>query len=134
MKSIGERIKDCRKIKGFTQEQLAKATRISVMSIRRYESGERLANVEILQRIANALGISLSDLTNAQIFYGQDGEFRGVVGYEQDVRPFIEEKRSAEMATSEDALCALFRDLNVRGKKTAIERVQELTEIPKYKK
>ena len=46
MKIIGEQIRQHRKVKGLTQEELAKASDLSTMSIRRYESGVRLARNE----------------------------------------------------------------------------------------
>lgn len=55
IKAIGEKIKQRRKIEGFTQEELAKKAGLSTMSIRRYESGERIAPKETLQTIAAAL-------------------------------------------------------------------------------
>lgn len=57
MSTIGERIKLKRKMAGLTQEQLANKVGISMMSIRRYESGERLVTDETLQKIAAALNV-----------------------------------------------------------------------------
>ena len=51
-----------RKTRGMTQEELAKNSNLSTMSIRRYESGERIVTDEALQRIANALEISIYEL------------------------------------------------------------------------
>ena len=53
IKAIGEKIKQYRKLKGLTQEELAKNSGLSTMSIRRYESGERIA-----------LGVHLRDLAD----------------------------------------------------------------------
>ena len=60
--SVGERIKEARKITGMTQAQLAENSGISSMSVRRYESGERAPDIETLQRIADALGVGISQL------------------------------------------------------------------------
>lgn len=62
IKIIGKHIRQYRKIKGLTQEELAKNSGLSTMSIRRYESGERIASEKILSKIANALGVQLFDL------------------------------------------------------------------------
>lgn len=48
---------------GMTQEDLASKTNLSVMSIRRYESGDRTPTLDVLERIASALQCELSDLT-----------------------------------------------------------------------
>lgn len=57
MKVIGKRIRQQRKIEGLTQEELAKKSGLSAMSIRRYESGERIAPKETIEKIANALDV-----------------------------------------------------------------------------
>ena len=58
-----KRIKERRKYLGMTQEDLASKTNLSVMSIRRYESGDRTPTLDVLERIASALQCELSDLT-----------------------------------------------------------------------
>lgn len=68
MKIIGERIRKHRKIKGFTQEQLAEKSDLSTMSIRRYESGERVPPQDTLLKIAKALDIHLRDLLDSSIW------------------------------------------------------------------
>jgi len=59
---IGKRIKKIRSDKGLTQKQLAKIAGIGEMTISQYERGIRQPKVEQLQRIVNALGISMSQL------------------------------------------------------------------------
>lgn len=66
MKAIGKQIRQHRKLKGLTQEELAKASELSTMSIRRYESGERIAPEEAIEKIASALGITAFDLMGAE--------------------------------------------------------------------
>lgn len=61
-KDTSTRIRQQRKLKGFTQEELAKAAGLSTMSIRRYENGERIIPYMALNRIADALGIPSSQL------------------------------------------------------------------------
>lgn len=68
MKNIGEQIRQHRKIKGLTQEELAKKSGLSTMSIRRYESGERIAPQSTLIKIAKALGVHLRDLADTSIW------------------------------------------------------------------
>ena len=59
--SIGEMIRKRRKYAGMTQQDLADAAGISVMSVRRYETGERTPNVEVIRKIAKGLKASPSD-------------------------------------------------------------------------
>lgn len=78
MKVIGEQIRQYRKMKGLTQEQLAKESGLSTMSIRRYESGERIAQEDRLIKIAKALDIRLQDLTDTFVWAGFDKQFPGI--------------------------------------------------------
>lgn len=53
--NIGAYIRDLRKSRGMTQQELADKSGVSLMSIRRYESGEREPRHDILKKIADAL-------------------------------------------------------------------------------
>ena len=55
-------LKRIRKAHGMTQHDLAKATKISFMSVHRYEAGERVPNVDVASRIAAVLGCTVDDL------------------------------------------------------------------------
>lgn len=59
---LGTNIREARKMIGLTQTELAQKAEISVMSIRRYESGERLPTLELLEKIATFLGTSANFL------------------------------------------------------------------------
>lgn len=61
-KETGKYIRQYRKIAGLTQEELAQKVGISTMSIRRYESGERVATRDMIDAIAAALGCDLYSL------------------------------------------------------------------------
>ncbi len=69
MTTTGELIKKYRKQAGLTQEQLAKKIGVSLMSVRRYESNERVVTEEILQKIAVVLGCSKWDLRPTMTMY-----------------------------------------------------------------
>ncbi len=65
MISTGEKIKHWRQKKGFTQKQLAEKAGLTLATIGRIETGMRQGtNITTLQRIAEALGISLDKLLN----------------------------------------------------------------------
>ena len=55
--SIGTRIKDARKIKGMTQEELASLVGVSKGAIGNYESDYSSPKDEILYKIMAALGV-----------------------------------------------------------------------------
>ena len=56
------RIREVRKSRGFTLEQLEALTGISWQSLQRYETGVRPVTLEKLAAIAEALGVSVSSL------------------------------------------------------------------------
>ena len=59
MKELAE----IRKRKGMTQAQLADLAGITRVSVARYETTDREPNLTTARRIARALGVSLSELT-----------------------------------------------------------------------
>jgi len=63
MKEVGLRIKKFRKSKGMTQKELANIINKGETSITRYEKGDVQIPANVLERIANALDVSYSDLT-----------------------------------------------------------------------
>ena len=69
MKTFGEKLRECRKAAGMTQEELAKKCGLKKQSISRYEKSEREPNIQIAHSLALALGVSLSSLVD----YPTDG-------------------------------------------------------------
>lgn len=59
---LGEKIKKFRKQKGYTQKQLAEKAGISRNSLIKYENGDMSPSIQILQQIAAALDVSVSDI------------------------------------------------------------------------
>ncbi|WP_425060203.1 hypothetical protein SCACP_08720 [Sporomusa carbonis] len=58
---VGSRIRKLRKSKGLSTHQLADITNISQPVISRLETNSRTADIDSLERIVTALGVSLSD-------------------------------------------------------------------------
>ena len=117
MSTISNKIKQYRKEKGFTQEQLANAVGVSVMTIRRFEAGTREPRTLMLEKIANALDVPLIDL------------------YVNKTHNRFQLLNDILAANPEDEeLLTAFDMLNSTGKQVAVQRVQELTEIERYTK
>ena len=53
--NIGERIKQCRKCVGLTQENLAKALGVSLMTVRRWEWNQRTPDIKLIPSLASLL-------------------------------------------------------------------------------
>ena len=64
-KIVGERIRNFRKEKGWSQEELADNANLHTTYIGQLERGEKNPTLESIEKIANALGISLEELFRA---------------------------------------------------------------------
>ena len=60
-KQIGRRVAEIRKVKGLSQEELAKTIKISRPSLAQIELGNRSVDVLELQKFSQVLGFSLDD-------------------------------------------------------------------------
>lgn len=59
---LANRIRAFRKLKGLTQQELASKTRISLATLGTIERGNRKVSEHELNRIAEMLGISVSEI------------------------------------------------------------------------
>lgn len=60
--TIGEKIQKARKEKKYTQKQLAEKCGVATGTIQQYELGKRQPRIEQLEKIADALDVSVADL------------------------------------------------------------------------
>lgn len=58
--TIGSRIQKYRKLQNMTQDELSKRSGIYLSTIKKYESGERNPKPDQLQKISEALGVSIT--------------------------------------------------------------------------
>lgn len=130
--SIASAIKQARKGK-MTQRELAEAIGKSFSSIQKYELGLATPPVHTLIKIADVLGVSLSDLTNLHISYGDSGKITGAVGFEDCLKPLIT-SMGYRINTPEENLCMIFRTLNEDGQKQAFVRVSDIARNPEFQK
>ena len=61
-KEIGERLREFRKRRALTQEQLAEKVGVTFQQIQQYENGSSRLNADRLQQIALALDIAVGSL------------------------------------------------------------------------
>ena len=66
-KEFGERLKEFRKAKGYSLENIANALNKTSATVSRYETGDILPDLETLSLICNELGINESDLFNNDV-------------------------------------------------------------------
>lgn len=60
--TVGQRIRKLRKEKDWTQRELGKLTGIDHRNLTRYETGAVKPSIKVLERLANALEISVDEL------------------------------------------------------------------------
>lgn len=135
VRTIGDAIKDMRVFSELTQAELAKRVGLSTITIRQYESGVREPRFSTLQQLAKAMNCNVVDILpspneNAPYFRKiqenlSPKELVDIQEWDLEQNP---EYRK------EQIILRLFRMLNDSGKQTAIWRIEELTQIPKYQK
>lgn len=154
----GSRIKEIRTQKGLTQKELGRKCEIAESTIRRYELGSLNPKIETLQKIANALEVSVSDLlldddyidieeiindpqflsrlsnylTNNQISAQDKENLMNVIL--SNGSSAVQSHISYAAIAQKDLLNFYFDDLNIKGKDKALEQVEMLTKIPDYRK
>lgn len=146
------KIRELRKAAKITQEELAKAIGITHATLSRYESGAIDPPTSQLQAIAAALGVSVGRLlgqeTEHVIIPGRlkiveiDDPESGLFRY--DIEAADEEALnygyqilgragvSVQTHSPQALVLAAMEKLNNDGQQKAVERVEELTEIPRY--
>ena len=128
--SFAERIKMLRIRSGLTQQQVAESIGTTKSTISKYEHGLRKVNNEHLCKMAE-----IYEVDPLYLFLGKtEKEFQD--GLEKEVQQHEkEEKEYWSDILLDDSLKKmkeLLEMLNDEGVRTAIERVEELTEIPRY--
>lgn len=127
--NIGQKIKHARTKKGLTQKQLGEKLGSTQQMIAQYESGKHTPKIDTLNHIAEALDVSLADLLSSNILNLTDS-----------VIDLFSDGNAQYLGTStpdssqERYLISQFRELNDKGKKKATDYVDDLIQIPKYKK
>lgn len=144
--SLGQRIKEARKLKGISQSALSEKIGISLRTLQRFEKNERLPNVTTIFNIAQTLQVPLDQLletnpdgtvtlaandTDAVLFFKhilKKGMDKSTIIFDDD-KPISE--RELNLAAS--LLLNLFK-LNEKGQQKACDNIEDLTKIPEYQK
>ncbi len=134
IRTVGDAIKDMRECSDMTQAELAQKVGLATITIRQYENGSREPRFKTLQNIADALECDISDLIPSP---NENPEYFKSVSDKLNAQQ-IQNVISFDLANSKERqqlkiLETLFKMLNDLGKQTAIWRINELTQIPKYR-
>ncbi len=123
--TIGEKIKYARLQAGMSQKTLGNKLGISYQCIAQWENNLRRPKLENILKLAAALEIAPSDLDDSIAGTAQMSPARDVSV--DRIQIVLGEERA-------NRLCQSLNALNEQGKNTAIQRVEELTEISRYTK
>ena len=154
----GERIKAARKKAGMTQAQLAEKLGISFQSVAQWENDLRNPKQETLQKIADALGVSIFDLLGLEDVGKQLAKVQEQLKKAAEPAIKAQNQLQQQMSTALQPLYSIlhtmdipdnpgtvddvarkellehFDALNTEGKIIAAERVGELAKVPDYQK
>lgn len=119
--NLGNNIKKYRKEAGLTQRELAEILDVAVGTIQQYELGKRQPRLEMINRIAGALGIGVRRLYPD--FRFEDWE---------KTETYKDAKLTRTLDPMRTDLLIHYQKLNSVGRAEAVKRVEELTEISKY--
>lgn len=134
---VGNKIRYFRNKKGLTQKALADLIDKTESSVQKYECGSTEVPFSVLEKIANALDTTilflLDDeyLESASTYFKEKGDtnlsalFYNIASLNKQLIKDIDTNYT-------QALNTLFSMLNDSGKKKALERLEELIEIPRY--
>lgn len=109
--TIGRRIKKLRSLTGYTAKEFAEKAGIPYSSYSNYENDNREPKLATLKKIATALNVSISQISD----------------FDEMISKNFQDDFSVEIFSS-------FQLLNTLGKKEAIKRLHELTQLPQYVK
>ena len=126
------RIKEARKKANVTQAQLARQIGKAAGTIYQYEAGLRMPDYATIQKIADALGTDVNYLMHGATLADRDEAFINKLKGEGETTPAVIHETHEQQA-QRDALNRAFDLLNKAGRDKAVERVQELAEVPKYR-
>lgn len=121
--TTSERIKEALKLRDMRQTDLAKATNIDKGSISSYISGRYEPKNEAIHKMASALSVSEMWL------WGYDVPIDRPADQRQPSSPTT----PLQLTDREEHLVVSFRGLNSEGQEKAIERVDELLDVPRYR-
>ena len=133
--TIGQRVKNARKAAGMTQADLAKKLNIPFQSISQWERDVRKPKFESLRKIAKEVNCPITDLlTEDDIPLVRLGYDVGrQVGSDEEIE-YLTKALWYSFSDIEQEVVYLLAQLNEEVQQKAVERVEELTEIPKYQK
>lgn len=143
--TLAEKMKQLREKKGLKQKEVAALMGISQQAYGQYESGTREPKMDTLNRIAKALGVSKYELLRATL--ENDADFVNSDWFaemsDDDILEAMLPPSSNEVENLKksmihqkellDSINNAFYSLNEEGQEEAAKRIEELTQISRYR-
>ena len=135
----------------MTQEDLSNLVGTTKSAISRYENNIRTPGFDMVDKLASALNVKFSDIVDQgnilDLFFGSESEDLDILHYFDMLDDYHQERAIActraiagfpliegNKPETEELLITYLSKLNAAGQQKAVERVEELTEIPKYQR
>lgn len=140
MGTIGANIKHLRNEKGLTQKELASSLGVSYQMVQSWERGARNPKRETIEKIASALGVSWLELMPEELLNANTAEgYMKAHGLKPENLPagnpaldLISGLTETALAPEMKQINEIMQTMNATGRRVAVERVQELAQIPAY--
>ena len=99
---LAQNIKKYRKIRGFSQENLAEKAKTSTTHIGMIEIGKKFPSVELLERIADSLGIDVPELFTTKTVVFMPSQNKSIERLHQEIMDEVDDfkKNIAEKISS----------------------------------
>lgn len=155
-RTIGERIRERRKELGMTQKQLADKLGVKYQTVQAWELNSRNPKLETVEKLASALGVSSGWLVYGDEDSSQRVLFDALGNLSREIKQSLETgvvssslangglaKRWNEISyliesdlqiAGYNKLLRLYDRLNKEGRHVALERLEELTQLPKFRR
>lgn len=125
---MNNRIRELRKERKLTMKQLGERLGLAESTISQYETGKREPDHKTLVKISEFFHVSvdylLGHVSEPWFYLDTERILREINSYDEEM----------PQDASKQHLLTAFDQLNEEGQTKAVERVEELTEIPKYQK
>lgn len=139
--TTGKRIQQARKAAGLSQKQLGEKLGLSASMIGQWENDLRNPKKETLTKIADALDVSVSDICSDELkrIFKMSDESRKLFEETHDTLSqytlALEQAHAIEVLGGEkiERIVYALDKMNDDGQQEAVKRVEELTEIPRYR-
>ncbi len=127
--TFGEKVKAAREKMGLSQSALAKRMHISQQAVAKYEKIVEQPKLSTVRKIANALGVTISELVTDWSSFSPGELFEDLSENEVDYAAI-----DPRQAVNDNRIVNHFHNLNPAGQEKAIAYTADLTKIPEYRK